>query len=325
MILIITNRFDSHADFVIEKLWRKGIQFSRFNTDDYPTQNDASFSAGFGKQNSVTMKLHGQEVKAEQIKSVWYRRPMRCFVSPIINQEARKFATDECQAFCEGLWAVLSHALWVSYPARIREAQNKMLQLRLAEKLGFRTPRTLITSDPRRFLVFWEECNGEVIYKALGFNTTRSNEGRLQFAYTNKLDTGFLARSAEIALAPCLFQEYIPKKVELRITVVADRVFACEIHSQKSERAKIDWRHYDLENTPHLPCTLPAEVKEQCLELVKGLGLQFGAIDMIVTPGGEYVFVEINPNGQWLWIEQLTNLPISEALIELLTQQSKSR
>jgi glutathione synthase/RimK-type ligase-like ATP-grasp enzyme len=164
-------------------------------------------------------------------------------------------------------------------------------------ELGFSVPKTIVTNDPAAFLCFYENCSGEVIYKTLGKNQTRDAKGKFQFAYTNKLDKGFLECSAEIALTPCLFQEYIPKRVELRVTVVGNQVFACEIHSQKSERTRIDWRRYDLENTPHFPVKLPEDLIDKCLQLIRSFGLNFAAIDFIITPNNEYVFIEINPNG----------------------------
>ena len=110
----------------------------------------------------------------------------------------------------------------------------------------------------------------------------------------------------------------MPKRLELRITVVGQRVFAAEIHSQQSNHTRYDYRHYDDNSTRYQPHTLPAEVAQRCLHLVARLGLYYGAIDMILTPDGRYVFLEINPNGQYLWIEQATRLPISDAICDLL-------
>jgi glutathione synthase/RimK-type ligase-like ATP-grasp enzyme len=118
--------------------------------------------------------------------------------------------------------------------------------------------------------------------------------------------------------APLILQEYVPKEVELRITVVGERVFAAEIRSQASRVTQHDWRHYDNERATYAPSALPADVEQRCVRLVQALGLCFGAIDLIVTPEGEYVFLEINPNGQWAWVESLTGLPIADAVAELL-------
>ena len=115
-----------------------------------------------------------------------------------------------------------------------------------------------------------------------------------------------------------IFQAYVPKRVELRITVVGQQVFAAEIHSQHTHHTRHDWRRYDLDETPHFPHALPPDVAQRCLRLVQALGLCYGAIDMVLTPDDRYVFLEINPNGQYLWIEQLTGLPITDALCDLL-------
>jgi glutathione synthase/RimK-type ligase-like ATP-grasp enzyme len=134
-----------------------------------------------------------------------------------------------------------------------------------------------------------------------------------------------VAYASAVRYCPVIFQAYVPKRVELRITVVGGEVFAAEIHSQQSNHTRHDWRRYDLGETPHLPHELPADVARRCLRLVGELGLCYGAIDMVLTPDGRYVFIEINPNGQYLWIEQMTGLPISDAVCDLLTSGAAGR
>ena len=115
---------------------------------------------------------------------------------------------------------------------------------------------------------------------------------------------------------PIVLQEYIDKKFEVRYTVVGDNHFVCRIDSQCSDQAKYDWRRYDIPHTPHLPIEPPKNIKEKVSNMMKMLGLEFGAFDFIVTPKDELFFLEINCMGQWLWIEQLTGLPISDAIVE---------
>src|SRR5207249_969990 len=117
-------------------------------------------------------------------------------------------------------------------------------------------------------------------------------------------------------------QSYVPKHVELRITVVGQLVFAAEIHSQESNHTRYDWRQYDFYETPYFVHKLPSAVASRCVQLVERLGLCYGAIDMILTPDERYVFLEINPNGQYLWVEEATGLPISEAICNLLMDGS---
>lgn len=320
LVLVVTNRFDSHVDYMIDKFNQHGVEFIRFNTDDYPLIDQVEINLGLGGF-SPSLVVYGREVIPSQITSVWLRRPMKFRVSSeLTDPQVREYAQDECKAFIDGLWLALSDLKWVSPIDNIRRWQHKIPQLRLAQDMGFTIPQSLITTSPDSFMQFWNECHGQVIFKALGTNMIKQPDGMMRTAYTNKLDVSFLENLDAIKLAPCLFQEYVSKKLELRVTVVDTQVFVCEIHSQQSDKTMIDWRHYDIENTPHLPGKLPEKLERLCVDLVAHMGLRYGAIDMIVTPDDEYVFVEINPNGQWLWLEQLTGLPIGDALFDLLTK-----
>ena len=115
-------------------------------------------------------------------------------------------------------------------------------------------------------------------------------------------------------------QKYIEKKLEFRVTVVGQDIFTCAIHSQDSERTKEDWRRYDFENVKHESYDLPENVKSSLLRFMQLCHLTFGAIDMILTPEGDYVFLEVNPSGQYIWIENLAKLPISRSIAENLTR-----
>src|SRR6185295_16367444 len=120
--------------------------------------------------------------------------------------------------------------------------------------------------------------------------------------------------------SPLILQEYVPKHVELRVTVVGGEIFPAEIESQGSARSRDDWRRYDLARTPYRRHTLPADVAERLLGVVRAFGLCYGAIDLVLTPDGRYVFLELNGNGQWLWIEDLTQMPIADAITSVLAR-----
>jgi glutathione synthase/RimK-type ligase-like ATP-grasp enzyme len=130
----------------------------------------------------------------------------------------------------------------------------------------------------------------------------------------------------QVPICPVIFQEYIEKKLELRITVIGDKVFPCAIYSQDSSNVanKTDWRH-DPYASRHEAYPLPKEIEEKCVKLIQNLGLKYGAIDMIVTPDDEYIFLETNANGAWLWIQDLTGMPIAEAFADLLISGKPAR
>jgi len=125
-----------------------------------------------------------------------------------------------------------------------------------------------------------------------------------------------LADMEKYDVTPCIFQQEIKKKLELRVTVIGKEVFCAQVDSQKSMESRTDWRR---EKNKFESFNLPIDVAEMCVSLVEKLGLRFGAIDLILTPDDSFVFLEINPNGQWVWIETETGLKISEALINELT------
>ena len=159
----------------------------------------------------------------------------------------------------------------------------------------------------------------DVVYKPFFF-PPREVGDKWFHVYTNRVTREHLSESgAALRLAPCQFQKYIPKRVELRVTVVGDVFFVAELDTQKSTRSALDWRRYDFVNVKYRKSVLPPYVEELLRKLMKDLGLSFGCIDLIVTPDDEYVFLEVNQCGQWYWIEEMTGLPILEAMVNRLT------
>lgn len=319
MIIILTQPQDVHAEGVQERLTQRGLEHLWFDFADFPSRSTVSFKCSVNGRPSFGLRTQAGDIDLERVSAVWFRRP-----SPPVPH-AHTTAPD-CRAYAEEECANLFDTLWEELPCRwvpatysvIRRASRQPLQLKLASALGLELPPTLITNDPEEFLEFYSKHGGNIVSKLPSPAMTRTLK-HLQLArYTQQVTRRDLVHADSIRYAPVTFQAYVPKRVELRITVVGEQVFAAEIHSQKANRTRIDWRRYDLAHTPHYPHTLPDEVRRSCVELVRQLGLCYGAIDMVLTPDGRYVFLEINPNGQFLWIEQLTGMPISEAICELL-------
>ena len=317
MIFIVTNKGDYTADFLILELHQRGIEFVRFNTEDFPTKCSISISI---EPNSIagTIVCDGHRVEISTIRSIWYRRPVSCTPhSSIVDEAAREFVASESQETLTGLWKVID-CFWVSHPENLARAESKILQLREASQLGFNIPETLITNDPFRLSGFYEKNLPELIYKPLRHSRFIRGDS-VSLLYTNLVTQEYRTQFEKVKFSPSLFQPYIPKSVEVRVTVIGKLVFASELHSQDVEDARIDWRRVDSRRIRHMPHTLPKEVEQKCILLLARMGLAFGAIDLILTPSGNYIFLEINPNGQWAWIQQLCpELDIRGALIDLL-------
>jgi glutathione synthase/RimK-type ligase-like ATP-grasp enzyme len=321
LIGIYTRPDDDHRQRVVDELEKRCLPFVCFDSSDFPQvlRLAAHYQTGLsGWQGDLLYQ--GQRYRLEDFRSIWYRRPSRryTFVSGL-SDEGYEFAKAEAQRGFEGILRSLP-CFWVSDPDAIRAAEWKPKQLAYARHVGLRVPRTLITNDPQAALRFFEECQGEIAYKPLSQGIPRPTLGGIWrgAVYTTKMTrSAFQEHLSSVSITATCFQEYVPKAFELRVNVIGSQVFAAEIHSQHSEHARIDFRlgYADLRYSIH---TLPAVIAEACQELVRLFRLQFSAIDLLVTPDGQYVFVDLNSNGQWGWIENQTGLPLTEALVSLL-------
>lgn len=175
----------------------------------------------------------------------------------------------------------------------------------MAQEVGLTIPRTLITNEPAAARAFVAAEPGGTIYKAFSATEQEWRETRL-------LRPEEMAGLDNVAYAPVIFQEYVPAGVDLRITVIGDAIFPAAIHSQETSYP-IDFR-MDMSQARIEPATLPAETEASLLMLMARLGIVYGAIDMRRTPDGHDVFLEVNPAGQWLFIEQRTHHPITATL-----------
>jgi glutathione synthase/RimK-type ligase-like ATP-grasp enzyme len=265
-------------------------------------------------------QLQGSQCSIDlaSLEAVWYRKPGMPSVAAVSDRVVRDMCESECVDFLTSLWDMTGCRTVPAPPSVMIRSQRKAPQLQLARELGLHVPPTVFTNDPRRFLEFYRRHNGRIVSKITGNIHMRHYVGEQFARYTERVSTRDVAHAKAIELCPMILQAYVPKRLELRITVVGERVFAAEIHSQASNRTAHDWRRYDLEVTPHRAHDLPQSIARVCCELTRRLGLRYGAIDMILTPDDDYVFLEINPSGEYGWIEDLTELPISAAIAEEL-------
>jgi len=324
MILVITKPGDKHGAHMISTLKQLGEDVISFIFSDFPTINELSFLHLGGISDSFIRLPNGIRINTKEIKSVLYRRRDDP-VAPqnIKDKRIKDYIVQETQAFLDSLPQMID-GLWVSEPATIKRADSKLYQLTIAAKLGFQTPKTLITNSPEEAEQFLKIIGDNVAIKTLHSpGVLTENQERISLFTRQLAKNKVLPFIKRVKNCPVILQPYIDKLFELRITVVGDKVFPCAISSQNSQRTLEDWRRYDLPNTPHKRYALPSDLEQKCVALVKTLGLMFGCIDMIVTPDKKYMFLEINPNGQWLWIEQLTSLPITQTLAELLITGKK--
>lgn len=315
-VLVITSRFDPHADRVIPLLGRRGVPVFRLNTDDFHA--DTRVAAGEDGVLRLRSRWGRTHDFPRETRSVWFRKPSDP-VAPagLDDPQAQDLVRRETLEFLDYLGAE-EGVPWVSNPRAIAWAGRKLPQLALARRLGLRVPRTLVTNDPAEAAAFHAAVGGRLLCKAMkavGFGD--GDDHRSLFARAVP-ESEFAAHLADIAHCPTLFQEYVEKDHELRITFLGERVFCCRIDSQGIAGARTDWRRVDPFSVPHRMVDLAPAVEAALRRMLAAYGLPFGAFDMIVTPEGEPVFLELNPNGQWLWMELITGAPMAEAMADLL-------
>lgn len=294
----------------MEQLARAGADSVLFDTARFPREIRLALTHASGHRSEPSVVMEGVRRDLSAVRCVWWRRPQPFEIqAEVAGSEDRGFAYGECHAAITGLWSCLD-AHWVNNPERDEVAGRKAYQLKIAAALGLRVPRTLITNDPENARAFIErEGTASTIYKAFSATERAWRETRL-------LRPEERAQLEAVRFAPVIFQEHIRADIDLRITVIGDRIFPAEILSGETDY------NVDFRMTMHAAVirvhVLPDEIVAKLRSFMEALGLVYGAIDMRLTPEGEYVFLEVNPAGQWLFIEERTSQPITASLVEYL-------
>ena len=260
----------------------------------------------------VDLEIKGRDgnIALDSLRSVWWRRPGTFRIdAAVTDHKVRQFCVRECSALFRGTLDATDVPI-VNDPTAQDVAARKPVQLRMAQRVGLTIPKTLMSNDPDEVRSFWEALDGHCIYKAF----TAPSE---QLAETRTLAPEDLKHLVQLRHAPMILQEKIEKGLDVRVNVFGESVFAASVTINRPE-ANLDWR-LDLTSTwqEH---GLPDGVAKQLTQLLRQLGLQYGCIDLRQRPDGAYVFLEVNPAGQFLFIEVETGQPLARALAELLVR-----
>jgi glutathione synthase/RimK-type ligase-like ATP-grasp enzyme len=313
MILIVTNERDLTSDYIVLELRRRNLSFYRLNTERLP-EGKIAFNPQNGER-AWQIELNGHTINFLDVTAGYYRRPGKPIPDEAItNEAARQYCATEWDA---ALTAAL-HSLgnrWLNAPFTVLTAENKALQLALAHRLGFCIPETSITNDIGRAQIV--RTAGTAVVKPLRESLLSDPEGD-HVIFTNRLNNLAIVDEDAVRAAPIIFQREISKQSDIRVTVIGDAAYAAEILSQAHDETKTDWRRGSRPDLEHLPHDLPDAISKKCVSIVQELGLRFGAIDLILDREAQYWFLEVNPNGQWAWIESRTGLPLSRAIVDEL-------
>jgi glutathione synthase/RimK-type ligase-like ATP-grasp enzyme len=319
-VLILSSPEDVHAKRVEQHLQKLGAQTQYWNFDPFVHDCQLNFSIS-DSQNSFQFNLEDTPLDMRSFDAIWFRRPgqlkSKTFFQPWIEQMMLTEAK-------QGLMGML-HALpclWVNYPACDTTATMKLFQLQVAKNVGMILPETIVTNAPEIARAFYEKHSGRVIYKLI---TEHSNFSLPSFEFPHGIPTLplreiDLQHLDQVRHAPHLFQQRVDKQSDIRVTVIGAKVFATHIESQQGT-GKLDWRNdYSV---PITAWNLPDQLADQCLQMLKALGLNYGAFDFCLDRDGRYVFLEVNPAGQYLWVELRTEQPLTAEMALLLIGKSE--
>jgi glutathione synthase/RimK-type ligase-like ATP-grasp enzyme len=310
MILIVSTVADAATDAVIHALSAKGASYYRVNTEDYPF--DRTITVEYESEAPTALVLSGTAV---QPKSIWYRRVRSAPVPPTMQPGIYDFCIRENRAALIG-GVLTQSARWMNHPTAVWGAEFKPYQLRVAQHVGLRIPKTVVSNDPESIRRAFHKF-GPLIVKPVRSGYVEQG-GEAFSIFTSKMTYQHLDELESAKLAPSIYQEWIRKEVDVRVTIVGNQVFAAAIHSQTDPDAIVDWRQTKNPQLPHSRLELPSDLVNLLREFQRRLGLTFGCIDMVLTPAGEYIFLEVNPGGQWLWLDDQLDLGISASVADWL-------
>jgi len=308
MLLILTSDKDLTADFLIVELINRGLPYFRLNAEALTT-TDFTFSVA---ENHIrrALALGPRSVDLDDINAVWYRRAIQPSPIPELPPAERMFVAGELRHLATGL-VLNPNIIWVNPIDRVSVAEHKLYQLQVARQVGFHVPRTLVSCDPMKLKTFADGNKAGTICKPI-FHGMFVDESACYSVYTRRV-TPESIDAESVKSCPVLLQEEIPRSADVRATFIGPKCFVADITGDPS---LVDWRDPSL-SVRYAESNLSDNVQAKCRAMLAELGLLYGAFDFLRTPDGDLVFLEVNPTGEWAWLEDRLGFPIREAFIQL--------
>ena len=324
MILIISTQIrETSTAEVMDWLTSKKANYLRINGEELQ-------AAGMTLElndSATCLQLGGQKIPKEEIQVVWLRRsgnnelPELEKGSPLkLSDDIRKHARTELRTLKRGAWMLLKDKRWLTRPGQ--NQINKIEALQQAAQLGLSIPSSLVTTDREALLAF-KKRHSRIIIKALDAFFSYYDEHSWMVQYTHEVEDEFIQQLPS-TFFPCLIQQYIEKQYELRVFYFNRQCYPMAIFSQKNEKTALDFRHYDKARPNRtVPYRLPKLLEKKIHAFMDVVDLQTGSLDLIRTKEGAYVFLEVNPVGQFGMVSKPCNYYLEEKIAEWLIENDK--
>lgn len=322
-VLVLTHDYDPEVTLLTIKLRSRGINCVRLNTNDIANEQlkvRYSISPESSKPD-IEFAVGQYVLDPSRISTILLRQFDLNEVNFGGNEVVRAFTFQQWAHALQILQSNLS-CDWINNPDATMHASDRIRQLSSAEAIGFDIPPTVITNDSTALKDFYRLHNGNIILKGLHHHSVVVGT-KIYSRYARRInDSELLMLDEDLAAAPCVLQQRLIKRSELRVTVIGEEVFAAELGSNfLREDHDIDIHHHlSASNFPiEKVDSLPDKIHNGCIRLVKSLGLKYGAIDFAIDKQiNRPIFLEINPTGEWYWIEAKTGLRMTEAVANLI-------
>lgn len=325
-VLIITHSADNTSTSVVMNNIREaGAEAIRFDVDRYPLE--ASITTTFSNNRwQVLLQTGSGTYNLDDVTAVWYRRSygLGKGLSDTIDAEYLPATIEEVKRTLLGMLEGLD-CFHLARPSVYRRLDSKEEQLKVAVRNGLLIPDTCISNNPEQVARFMEQEGGSVVSK-MQSSFAIYREAEQHVVFTNTVSSDQLEDLASLQLCPMTFQQRIEKKLELRVTIVGNAIFAFSIDSQRLENAQVDWRKEGIRMIKDWqPYTLPAELQKKLLAFMDDYGLNYGAIDLILSPEDQYYFLEVNAAGEYFWLDKLCDHAISQQIADILLGKAVRR
>jgi hypothetical protein len=320
MLLIISNKKDETTNYLCRRLEYAKFDFFRFDTDSQIT----SLRIGFEKEFPF-IENKSRKFLPSDFNCVWFRRPTQIHLKLTPKKSENLQISHEWTEAFENFFSFISPHKWINYPAFNSLAQHKLEQLSRAKKFGLTIPDTVLTMAPQVLKKFWKRNNGEIIVKPLASGYLEGkNKTHDASIYTNKVKLIDLKKANLLENCPTLFQNLISKDLDVRLTIIDRYVDAVGLKYREADGSqRVDIRRNNMVDVEYSKIVVPPMIRKKILDLMKSYNLRFSAIDMVIDKFGKWYFLEINPNGQWAWLDLLGITDIASSFLSTFKTAQK--
>jgi len=317
-VLCLTHSQDYYVtDLMSASLAKLNLQMIRMDTDTFPLNIEIS-----AQQNidgvSGSIRIAEEAHKLSEFSAVWFRKNLHSNLTSALDGKTLKQATKESTAAKNAVLYALESIFWFDSPFDIQRAENKQLQLILAKQCGLTIPNSLLSNSPAAVKEFYFQENGSIISKMLT-PLTNFMKSSTSFVYTSKVEEKHLDNLDGLKYCPMQFQQEIQKEYELRVIYVDGNFFTGKIATSAiTDENKPDWRRATQEDFFWQAYQLPEDICQKINKLMSKLSLNFGALDIIRATNGDYVFLEVNPCGEWGMLQKILDYPITDHIAQCI-------